>query len=35
VAIGEEFGIKIATSTKVKEGDVLESFEEKIKPKTL
>jgi translation initiation factor IF-2 len=35
VLAGEEFGMKIKTSTKILEGDVLESFEEKIKPKTL
>ncbi len=32
---GEEFGIKLKTSVKILEGDVLESFEEKIKQKTL
>lgn len=31
----EEFGMKIKTSVKLKEGDVLESFEESIKKKTL
>ncbi len=32
---GEEFGIKLKTSVKILAGDVLESFEEKIKQKTL
>lgn len=32
---GEEFGIKLKTTVKILEGDVLESFEEKIKVKTL
>ncbi len=32
---GEEFGIKLKTPVKILEGDVLESFEEKIKQKTL
>ena len=32
---GEEFGIKLKTSVKILEGDLLESFEEKIKQKTL
>jgi translation initiation factor IF-2 len=32
---GEEFGIKLKTSVKVLAGDVIESFEEKIKIKTL
>ncbi|HYV33885.1 MAG TPA: translation initiation factor IF-2 [Candidatus Limnocylindria bacterium] len=32
---GEEFGIKLKTNVKVLAGDVLESFEEKIKQKTL
>jgi translation initiation factor IF-2 len=32
---GEEFGIKLKTPIKVEVGDVLESFEEKIKAKTL
>ncbi|MCL5666405.1 MAG: translation initiation factor IF-2 [Patescibacteria group bacterium] len=31
----EEFGIKLKTAVKIKEGDILESFEEKIKKKTL
>jgi len=31
----EEFGIKLKTAVKLMEGDVLESFEEKIKQKTL
>ncbi len=35
IGIGEEFGIKLKTSVKVMAGDVLESFEEKIKQKTL
>jgi translation initiation factor IF-2 len=35
VQAGNEFGIKLKTKIKVKEGDVLESFEEKIKIKTL
>ena len=35
VQSGEEFGIKIKTNVKIKEGDTLESFEEKIKQKTL
>jgi translation initiation factor IF-2 len=35
VNIGEEFGIKLKTTVKVEAGDVLESFEEKIKQKTL
>lgn len=35
VPAGNEFGIKLKTQIKVKEGDVLESFEEKIKVKTL
>ncbi len=35
VAAGNEFGMKIKTQVKIKEGDVLESFEEKIKQKTL
>jgi translation initiation factor IF-2 len=35
VAMGEEFGMKIKTPVKVLVGDVLESFEEKIKQKTL
>lgn len=30
-----EFGMKLKTSIKIKEGDVLESYEEKIKQKTL
>jgi translation initiation factor IF-2 len=32
---GEEFGIKLKTSVKILAGDVIESFEEKIKIKTL
>ncbi len=32
---GNEFGVKIKTSVKLKEGDILESFEENIKKKTL
>ncbi len=32
---GEEFGIKLKTSVKIQLGDTLESFEEKIKPKSL
>jgi translation initiation factor IF-2 len=35
VAAGEEFGMKIKTPVKILVGDVLESFEEKIKQKTL
>jgi translation initiation factor IF-2 len=35
VANGEEFGIKLKTHVKIMAGDVLESFEEKIKQKTL
>ena len=35
VNAGDEFGMKIKTSVKVLEGDLLENFEEKIKPKTL
>ena len=35
VSVNEEFGIKLKTNVKILEGDVLESFEEKIKPKTL
>jgi translation initiation factor IF-2 len=35
VEVGNEFGMKIKTNVKIKEGDVLESFEEKIKIKTL
>lgn len=35
VAAGSEFGAKIKTPVKIKEGDVLESFEEKLKQKTL
>jgi translation initiation factor IF-2 len=35
VAAGEEFGIKLKTPVKILAGDVLESFEEKIKQKTL
>jgi translation initiation factor IF-2 len=32
---GDEFGMKIKTNAKIKEGDILESFEESIKKKTL
>jgi translation initiation factor IF-2 len=35
IGVNEEFGIKLKTPVKILEGDVLESFEEKIKPKTL
>src|SRR6185369_3630442 len=35
IGVGEEFGIKLKTPVKILEGDVLESFEEKIKTKTL
>ncbi len=35
VLAGSEFGVKLKTQTKIKEGDVLESYEEKIKIKTL
>jgi translation initiation factor IF-2 len=35
VSQGDEFGIKIKTPVKIKEGDILESFEEQIKTKTL
>lgn len=35
VDAGNEFGMKIKTSVKIQENDLLESFEEKIKPKTL
>jgi hypothetical protein len=35
VPTGNEFGLKLKTLVKIKEGDILESFEEKIKPKTL
>ena len=35
VTAGNEFGMRIKTSTKLQTGDTLESFEEKIKPKTL
>ncbi len=35
VLAGEEFGVKVKTSVKIQEGDILESFEEKIKQKTL
>jgi translation initiation factor IF-2 len=35
INVNEEFGIKLKTSVKVMEGDILESFEEKIKIKTL
>lgn len=35
VGLGEEFGIKLKTPIKIQAGDLLESFEEKIKQKTL
>lgn len=35
IGANEEFGIKLKTPVKILEGDVLESFEEKIKIKTL
>jgi len=35
VTAGSEFGMRIKTPVKIQEGDTLESFEEKIKPKTL
>lgn len=35
VAAGSEFGIKLKTDTKLAEGDVVESFEEKLKAKQL
>ncbi len=35
VTTGNEFGVKIKTHTKIEEGDVIESFEEKLKSKTL
>lgn len=35
VAAGNEFGMKLRTNVKVVEGDVLESFEEKLKAKDL
>ena len=35
VTSGNEFGMRIKTSVKIQVGDILESFEEKIKPKTL
>ncbi len=35
VSAGSEFGMKIKTDIKIKEGDVIESFEESIKQKTL
>ena len=35
VLAGSEFGMKLKTNAKIKEGDVLECFEEKIKQKTL
>ena len=35
VTDGNEFGVKVKTHTKVEEGDVLESYEEKLKSKTL
>lgn len=35
VSQGSEFGMKITTTTKIKEGDILESFEENLKQKSL
>lgn len=35
VKTGDEFGLKIKTQTRISEGDVIESFEEKLKTKTL
>lgn len=35
VGRGSEFGMKVKTSVKIQEGDVLESFEETLKQKTL
>jgi hypothetical protein len=35
VTAGNEFGVKIKTHTKVEEGDIIESYEEKLKSKTL
>jgi translation initiation factor IF-2 len=35
VAKGNEFGMKLKTTVKVQEGDVIESFEESLKHKTL
>lgn len=35
VTAGNEFGMRIKTPVKIQAGDTLESFEEKIKPKTL
>jgi len=35
VEAGNEFGMKLKTSVKILEGDLIESFEEKIKQKTL
>lgn len=35
VLMGNEFGMKIKTGVKIKVGDIIESFEEKIKAKTL
>jgi translation initiation factor IF-2 len=35
VAKGEEFGMKLKTPIKIKDGDVIESFEESLKQKTL
>jgi hypothetical protein len=35
VVAGNEFGMKLKTNVKIQVGDVLESFEEKIKQKTL
>ena len=32
---GSEFGMKLKTKVKVQEGDILESFEETLKQKTL
>jgi translation initiation factor IF-2 len=35
ISRGNEFGMKVKSSTKIQEGDVLESFEEHLKQKTL
>jgi hypothetical protein len=35
VSRGNEFGMKLKTNVKVLEGDVIESFEENLKQKTL
>jgi translation initiation factor IF-2 len=35
VTAGNEFGVKLKTHVKLEEGDVVESFEEKLKSKTL